>query len=103
MSSPDCGASLIVVKKGKSILNKNMYDYLIKEFDEVHAVGYNNVDGINLYDDRNPPKGEIRSRWIKESNSLVLKDGLPFLSVEMMTNEPSPITSNRKYISSFYR
>ena len=89
---PECNTSLIVVKKGRSVLNKEIYDYLINEFEEVHAVGYNNVDGINLYDDRKPPKGEIRSRWIKESNSLALKNGLPFLSVEMMINEPSPIT-----------
>ena len=87
----DCGASLIIVKKGKLKLNKTINDYLNKEFDEVYAVDENNVDRINLYDDRNPSKGEVRSRWIKESTSLVLKDKKPFLSIEMMSNEPSPI------------
>ena len=87
----DCGTGLVIVKKGKSKLNKNIYDYLIKEFEEIYAVQENNVDGIDIYDDRSPPKGEIRSRRIKESTSLVLKNGIPFLSVEMMSTEPSPI------------
>jgi len=88
---PDCGASLIVVKKGKSKLNKKIYDYLVQEFDIVHAVDQNNVEGIDIFDERNPPKGEIRSRRIKESTSLIFKNGIPFLSVEMMSMEPSPI------------
>jgi hypothetical protein len=92
MFCPDCGTGVIIVKKGKSVLNKKIYDYLIKEFNEVYAVGHKNVDGINIYDERNPPQGQKRSRWIKESTSLVLKDKMPFLSVEMMINEPSPIT-----------
>jgi len=91
MFCPDCGAGLIVVKKGKSKLDKKIYDYLFEKFDKVYAVGENNVDGIDIFDERCPPKGEIRSRRIKESTSLVLNDGKPFLSVEMMSFEPSPI------------
>ena len=38
MYCPDCKTSLIVIKKGKSKLNKNIYNYLVKNFEKVHAV-----------------------------------------------------------------
>jgi hypothetical protein len=80
-------------KTRKSTLSKKHYDYLTNKFKDVIAVGYANVDGINIYDERTPPKELMRSRWIKESTSLVLKDGKPFLSVETMPSiNTSPIT-----------
>lgn len=80
-------------KTRKSTLSTKYYEYLTGKFDEVLAVGHDNVDGINLYDERAPPQELMKSRWIKESTSLVLKDGMPFLSIEtMLSISTSPIT-----------
>ena len=98
MFCPECGAIgdlLDESKMGrKKTLDKKVYDYLYKEFHQVYAVGYNNVKGIDLYDERLPPKEKILTRWIKESSSIVLRDGKPFLSVEIMaTVSTTPIVA----------
>lgn len=98
MFCPECGAIGELLDESKlgrkTTLNKEVYDYLYNEFDEVLAVGYQNVKGIDLYDERLPPKEKILTRWIKESSSLVLKDNNPFLSVEMMaTTNTTPIVA----------
>lgn len=51
------------------------------------------MKNIDIYDDRDPSDKKVYSKWVKESTSLVLKDGNPYLSVEMMANyNPSPIS-----------
>ena len=83
-------------KNRKSTLDKNIYDYLKEEFNEVYAAGYGIVKGLDIFDERNSntTAEERYTRWIKESTSLVLKDGNAFLSVEMMPDISSanPIT-----------
>lgn len=82
-------------KNKKSTLDKRIYDFLKQEFTRVYATGYDNVKGIDIYDERNS-NGTAEDRftyWIKESTSLVLKGKKPFLSVEMMPNvNTTPIT-----------
>ena len=96
---PDCEAILVHVdeskKNRKSTLDKKIYDYLKQEFDEVYAVGYENVRSIDIFDERNSntTAEEKFTRWLKESTSLVLNDRKAFLSVEMMPSiNTSPIT-----------
>lgn len=79
----------------KSTLDKKIFNYLNQEFEDVYAVGYENVKSIDIFDERNSNKTaeEKFTRWLKESTSLVLKDKKPFLSVEMMSSiSTSPIT-----------
>lgn len=90
MFCPECGTSGELLDESKlghkNILDKKVFDYLKQEFDDVLAIGYQNVKGIDVYDERNPSKKNIRSRWIKESSAIVLKDKQPFLSVEIEAN-----------------
>jgi uncharacterized Zn finger protein (UPF0148 family) len=83
-------------KNRKSTLDKNIYDYLKNEFKQVYAAGYDNVKGLDIFDERgsNTTAEERYTRWNKESSSLVLKDRNAFLSVEMMANvtAANPIT-----------
>ena len=95
---PECGTTVDKVveskKNRKSNLDKKIFDFLKKEFDEVYAVGYN-VKSIDIFDERNSNKtaDEKFTRWLKESTSLVLKDKNAFLSIEMMPSiSTSPIT-----------
>lgn len=94
MFCPDCGTIGEVEdksKKGrKTILPKEIHDYLNRKFDEVYAIGYRNVNRIDLYEDRSPVAETIFSRWLKESTSLALKDDRAYLSVEMMANFHTP-------------
>lgn len=82
---PDCGASgelLDETKLGRKItLDKKVFEYLSQTFEDVHAVGHKNVKGIDIYDERFPSKENTRSRWIRESSCIVLKNENPFLSV----------------------
>lgn len=96
---PECGTLLERVdeskKNRKSTLDKKIFDYLNQEFEEVFAVGYENVKSIDIFDERNSNKTaeEKFTKWLKESTSLVLKDKEAFLSVEMMPSiSTSPIT-----------
>lgn len=92
---PECGSTLTVVVssgKSKSKLQDDVYDYLNKKFEDVYAAEFDNVKSIDLFDHRDSSAKKVYANWVKRSSSLVLKDGNPFLSVEMMAKEPSPIT-----------
>lgn len=90
---PECRASTIPVKerKGKAQIPKEIFEYLDKKFEKVHAVGHNNVEGIKFYNERYPPKELKMARWIKEGTSLVLKNDEPYLCVEMVEDR-TPMT-----------
>lgn len=99
MFCPECGTigeSLDESKREhKTTLDDKVYDYLSNEFDKVYAIGFDNVKRIDLYSEREPSEPNMRSRWIKESSSLVLNDGKPFLSVEMLSSaSPIDVTGN---------
>ncbi len=87
---PECGMAGELEdeskKNRKSTIDKKIYDYLKQEFKDVYAVGYDNVEGIDIFAERNSTSEERLTRWIKDSASLVLKDKKAFLSVEMMPN-----------------
>lgn len=94
MFCPECGASGELLdeskKRKKSVLDKDIFEYLSKKFDDVYALGYNNVKKIDIYDERAPSNYNIKSRWLKESSSLILKEGKAFLSVESMPKTDTP-------------
>lgn len=87
---PVCGTSGEIEDKSKigrkTVLPEMINDFLNKEFEDVYAVGYKNVNSINLYDDKTTFSDNKSSRWLKESTCIVLKDGRAFFSVEMMAN-----------------
>jgi len=96
MFCPECGASGELLDESKigkrSILDVDIFDFLNSNFNEVFATGYNNVNKINIYSERDPSTENINSRWIKESSCLILKDGMAFLSVESMPSiDTSPV------------
>lgn len=87
MFCPDCSAIGEFLDKSKlghkNSLDKKVFDHLNNKFDEVYAVGHQNVKGIDIYDERTPSKENLRSRWIRKSSAIVLKNENPFLSVEI--------------------
>jgi uncharacterized Zn finger protein (UPF0148 family) len=87
---PECGMAGELEdeskKNRKSTIDKKIYDYLKQEFKDVYAVGYDNVESIDIFAEKNSTSKDRLTRWIKDSASLVLKDKKAFLSVEMMPN-----------------
>lgn len=96
---PECGTIGVPVDKSKkkrkqSILNKENYFNLKKNFEKVYAIGYKNVHNIELF--QGDP-GERNANWIKQSSALILKDDRVYLSVEMTASDlttPKEIAGN---------
>lgn len=96
---PDCETILMAVDKSKkrrkqSILNKENYFYLKKNFEKVYAIGYKNVHNIELFQGDSQDR---RANWIKQSSALVLMDRPAYLSVEMTSSDlttPKEIAGN---------
>ena len=77
------------------VLDEKLYDHLNNKFEEVYAFRYNNVSGIDIFDERfdvmSIDQDTRDSRRLLRSDALVLKDEKPYLSVEQVKTS-TPIT-----------